>query len=175
MKYIKFIIIIVIYSLICFQTYNKVKVNSISLSTIIGKNIKKEKHKEDINEYIIKKIGINKELYKIDSIENNVDKNITILEGSDLFDEESSFTIIAAHSGTGPIAYFKDLDKLNKNDEIEINYNGNNYTYIVKDIWNTKKTGSINVPKQNKKQLVLTTCSPNKNNYQLIINSTIKE
>ena len=60
MKYIKFIIIIVIYSLICFQTYNKVKVNSISLSTKIGNNIQKEKHKEDIIGYItIKKIGIN--------------------------------------------------------------------------------------------------------------------
>ena len=176
MKYIKFIIIIVMYSLICFQTYNKVKVNSISLSTKIGSNLQKEKHKEDIiGQITIKKIGINKELYKIDSIENNVDRNIKILEGSDLFDEDNSFTIIAAHSGTGPIAYFKDLDKLNKNDEIEINYNGNNYIYIVKDIWNTKKTGSINVPKQNNKQLVLTTCSPNKNNYQLIINSTIKE
>lgn len=176
MKYLKLIIIIVIYSLICFGTYNKVKVNSISLNTKIGTLIQKDKHKEDIIGYIIiKKIGINQELYKIDSIENNVDKNITILEGSDLFDEDNALTIIAAHSGTGPIAYFKDLDKLKLNDEIEINYNGNNYTYIVKDIWNTKKTGSINVPRQNNKQLVLTTCSPNKNNYQLIINSTLKE
>ena len=69
----------------------------------------------------------------------------------------------------------KDLDKLKQNDEIEIYYKDHYYTYIIKDIWNTKKTGSINIPKQNNKQLVLTTCSPNKNNYQLIINSTLKE
>ncbi len=92
-----------------------------------------------------------------------------------MFDEEKSLTIIAAHSGTGPIAYFKDLDKLKQNDEIEINYKDNKYTYVVTDIWNTKKSGSINIPKQNNKQLILTTCTPNKKNYQLIINSTLKE
>ncbi len=176
MKYIKLLLIIIVYSLLCFQTYNKVKVNSISLSTKIGSVIQKDTHKEDIiGNIIIKKIGINQKLYKIDSTENTVDRNITILKGSDLFDEDNALTIIAAHSGTGPIAYFKDLDKLKQNDEIEIQYKDQNYTYIVKDIWNTKKTGSINVPKNNNKQLVLTTCSPNKNNYQLIINSTLKE
>ena len=176
MKYLKISLIIIIYSIICFQTYNKVKVNSISLNTKIGFPYQEDKHKEDIiGQITIEKIGINKELYKVDSIENNVDKNITILKESDLFDEDNALTIIAAHSGTGPIAYFKDLDKIKINDEIEIKYNEKYYTYVVKDIWNTKKTGSINIPKQNKKQLILTTCSPNKNNYQLIINSIIKE
>lgn len=176
MKYFKLLLIIIIYSLLCFQTYNKVKINSTSLSTKIGTIVQKDTHKEDIiGNITIKKIGINQNLYKIDSIENNVEKNITILEGSNLFDEDNALTIIAAHSGTGPIAYFKNLDKLKQNDEIEIYYKDHYYTYIIKDIWNTKKTGSINIPKQNNKQLVLTTCSPNKNNYQLIINSTLKE
>ena len=31
--------------------------------------------------------------------------------------------------------------------------------------------GLKNIPKENKKQLVLTTCSPTKDQYQLIINS----
>ncbi len=81
MKYIKIILIITIYSLICFKTYNKIKVNSVSLNTKIGTYIQKDEHKEDIIGTItIKKIGINNYLYKKNSIENTVDKNIILLQ-----------------------------------------------------------------------------------------------
>ena len=78
---------------------------------------------------------------------------------------------IAAHSGTGRLAYFKNLDKLQINDVIKLEYKNINYTYQIKDIWEIKKNGTINVEKENNTQLVLTTCSPNKEGYQLIINS----
>ena len=42
---------------------------------------------------------------------------------------------------------------------------------VFKDIWEIEKTGSINIEKENNTQLILTTCSPTKENYQLIINS----
>ena len=83
--------------------------------------------------------------------------------------------IIAAHSGTGHLAYFQNLNKLNINDKISLTYNNKEYNYTIKDIWNEKKTGTIKIPKENTNQLVLTTCSPNKKNYQLIINCTLKE
>lgn len=40
-------------------------------------------------------------------------------------------------------------------------------------VWEEDKTGYIHVSKSNKKQLVLTTCSPNNTNKQLIVNSTL--
>ena len=38
-------------------------------------------------------------------------------------------------------------------------------------MWEVPKTGNINVEKTKDNQLVLTTCSEEKENYQLIINS----
>ena len=83
--------------------------------------------------------------------------------------------IIAAHSGEGKIAYFEELDKLRINDEITLIYNNKKYTYQVNEIWEEKKNGYININRENKKQLVLTTCSPTKKDYQLVVNSIEKE
>lgn len=124
---------------------------------------------------IIPKININQELYSIDNKKNNVDENITILKESILPDKDNSIVFIAAHSGNGQIAYFERLDELEIGDEITLKYNNTNYIYQVKDIWEDKKNGYININKESKKQLVLTTCSPDNEGYQLIVNCTEKE
>ena len=54
----------------------------------------------------INKINLKEKLYNINSKENNIEKNITILKGSILPDKDNSIIFIAAHSGTGKIAYF---------------------------------------------------------------------
>ena len=123
----------------------------------------------------IKKINLKENIYDINSKENNVEKNITILKESIYPDNTNSIMIIAAHSGEGRIAYFEKLDQLKEKDEITLVYHNKEYNYIVKDIWEEKKNGYININRENKKQLVLTTCSPNKNNYQLVINCIEKE
>lgn len=131
--------------------------------------------KEEIGYIIIPKINLERPLYPINSKENTIEKNIAILKESIMPDETNSILILAAHSGTGKIAFFEQLDQLTINDEIIISYHNKNYTYQVKDIWEEKKNGYININKELKKQLVLTTCSPKKDNTQLIINCTIKE
>lgn len=161
-----------------FVSIDKTKLKENILSNTIDKiqiKVRKIDDKEQIGSIFIDKLNINKPLYNINSDKNNIEENITILKESIPPIKDNSILIIAAHSGTGPIAFFKDLDKLNINDEIIINYDNNNYKYYVKDIWEEKKNGYINVNKENKKQLVLTTCSPNNNGYQLIINCVIKE
>ena len=140
---------------------------------IISKIIKQEE--KPIGNIIINKIGINKPLYSINSNHNNIEENITILDGSIYPDRNNSILFIAAHSGTGEIAFFNDLDKLKINDEIIINYNNKKYTYQINNIYEQQKNGYISGIRENKKQLVLTTCCPNKDNCQLIINSTEKE
>ena len=117
---------------------------------------KNTKYIQNSSDYLPKISNIN----HIDLLDNNIFNDTLIL---------------AAHSGTGRKAYFNNLDKLKKNDLIDIELNNKKYTYIVKDIWETKKNGSITFPKMNKKQLILTTCSKRKNNYQLVINCIIKE
>ena len=124
-----------------------------------------------IGKLTINKIHLKENLYDINSPRNNVDEHITILK-------ESSFPdilFLAAHSGEGKIAYFEELDQLKINDTIELTYNNKHYTYIVKSLWEEKKDGYININKEPKHQLILTTCSPNKANYQLIINCIEKE
>ena len=128
-----------------------------------------------IGNLTIKKIGLNENLYNIDSSENTVEKHVTILKESITPDKYNSIMIIAAHSGEGKIAYFEKLDKLNTNDTIILEYNNKKYTYKVKDIWEEKKTGYININREDKKQLILTTCSPTKKEYQLVINCIEKK
>ena len=119
----------------------------------------------------IDKISLKEDLYKLDSSKNNIEEHVTILKESNFPD----LLILAAHSGTGKIAYFNNLDRLKVDDEIKLIYENKTYTYYVKDIWEEKKDGYININKEDYQQLILTTCSPHKKNYQLVINCIKKE
>lgn len=120
---------------------------------------------------IIDKINLEEELFPIDSNENTIERHVSILKDSNY----PNLMVIAAHSGIGPIAYFQELDKLELNDEIILIIENNKSIYKVKDIWEEKKNGYININKEKYNQLILTTCSPNKEGYQLVINCIEKE
>lgn len=175
-KIILIINIIIFYSIGCIlihQKYNPEITHNII--TEFKEKISTPPTKEiPIGKLIIKKININENLYSIDSPQNNIEQHVTILSPSKEPTTKNSTIFIAAHSGAGKIAYFKNLDKLTQNDQITLIYKNITYTYIVKNIWEDKKTGSITVPKENTNQLILTTCSPTKENYQLIINCIAK-
>ena len=160
------------YSVICYSIYNDNPISTKVKTNIITKiNKTNTINKEtNIGNIKIKAINLNQKLFPQNSKHNNIEENVTILNGSIEPDNDNSIFFLAAHSGTGRKAIFKNLDKLNINDEVELFYKDNSYTYIVNNIWETKKTGNISVPKENKNQLVLTTCSPSRDNYQLIIN-----
>ena len=134
---------------------------------IVNININKDEQtsqkEQPIGKVQIPKINLNKSLYKIDSKLNNVEENVTILE-SDL----PSIIILAAHSGTGHNAFFKDLNKLDINDTINLTYTNKNYTYKVINIFEQDKSGYITINEKEYDQLFLTTCSYNENK-QLII------
>lgn len=130
---------------------------------------------EIIGNIIIDKININKPLYNINNNKNNIEENIEVLKESILPPNNNSIIFLAAHSGTSNISYFNELDKLNIKDEILLTIHNKNYIYIIKDIYTQKKNGYININKEKNNQLILTTCDPNNNKNQLIINSIIKE
>ena len=163
------ILIAILLNLSIIKIDNKKEILSIDKPIFINNN------DNSIGYLEINKINLKEKLYNINSKENNIEQNITILKESILPDRDNSIMFIAAHSGIGKIAYFEELDELKPNDEIILNINNKTYKYIVKEYWEEKKNGYINVNKESKKQLILTTCSPNKDNYQLIINCIEKE
>ena len=120
---------------------------------------------------IIDKINLEEELFPIGSSENTIERHVSILKDSNY----PNLMIIAAHSGIGQIAYFQELDKLEIDDEIILIIENNKSIYKVKNIWEEKKNGYININKEKNNQLILTTCSPNKEGYQLVINCIEKE
>lgn len=133
--------------------------------------IKEEVKEKEIMTISIPKLNISNKIYDVDSRLNNIDKNAIILKGSNMPDKDKGVLLIGAHSGTGKIAYFKNLNKIEIGDEIVINYNNKNYYYKVIEKYLDKKDGSINFNNSpSTKRLILYTCNPNdKNNFLVVI------
>ncbi len=135
-------------------------------------SIKKD---ERIGTLIIEKINLKEDLYSIDSPHNNIEEHISILKESIPPDKNNSIMMIAAHSGTADISYFKNLHLLQLYDEIILIYDNKTYYYQVAEIWKEKKNGYIHINRKKQKQLILTTCDPTQKDYQLILSCTEKE
>lgn len=117
----------------------------------------------------IPKIGFSRGFVSKTSKDNNVDKNITVIKESTMPDVKGGNLIIAGHSGTGPLAFFNDLYKLNKKDRIYVYYNNKKYAYKIVNIYKQKKTGKIKLYRNKKKTtLTLVTCTNNNKNTQTI-------
>ena len=111
---------------------------------------------------------------KVSSSSNNVNKHVTILKESILpNDDKNGIIFLAAHSGSGHLAYFKDLDKLQNGDNVIFTYNNVIYTYQVVDVFEEEKDGDIEISKSNSQQLILTTCSPHNDDKQLIVDTIL--
>lgn len=101
----------------------------------------------------IPSIGLEKGLVAKDSYYNNVNRNIKILDESDMPDQENGNVILAAHSGNGRTAFFKNLDKLQIDDTVSIFYNGYEYKYRMINTYDVEKTGSVEITRNAQKAL----------------------
>lgn len=107
----------------------------------------------------IPKIGLERGLVDPNSYLNNVNYNLEWLNGSSMPDEEKGNVLIAGHSGSSRISYFRKLDRLVLGDDIYIIYNGKTYNYKVVDIYDIEKTGTAEIVKEkNTTTLTLITC-----------------
>lgn len=112
--------------------------------------------------------NLKKGFYELDNINNNVDKNIEILDESDMPDVVNGTFMLAGHAGTSAYSHFKNLYKLKLNDEIYIYYNGYKYYYKITNIYDVEKTGKVKIKKDpSKTTLVLLTCRHN-TDYQMV-------
>lgn len=154
--------------------YNENKVENITIEEDQNKPIKEEKPLEEItNNYIgylnIPKINLTKGFLDQRSKENDVEKNILVVEGSNYPDTERGNLILAGHSGTGWKAFFNDLYKLNINDKAYITYKNKKYTYNIVNIYKQPKIGKLAIYRNyDKTTLTLITCTNNDSKTQTI-------
>ena len=124
---------------------------------------------EYIGYLIIPKINLQKGFVDKRSSENDVEKNIMIVEGSNYPDVKRGNFIIAGHSGTGWKAFFNDLYQLTTGDTAEVTYKGKRYIYKITNIYKQQKTGKIAIYRNyDKTTLTLVTCTNNDDTTQTI-------
>ena len=146
---------------------------------IVAKKMNVEEKSDNKEEYLgilsIPKIKLKTGFYNKDNSKNNVSKSVTLLKESIMPGKSNSIVYLAAHSGIGHLAYFKDLNKLTDGDLITLSINKTDYLYTISDIYEMPKNGEIIVNRNvNENYLVLTTCSKNKNMQLVVISKLIK-
>lgn len=140
------------------------------VSTIDNYNVIEDTKQEDYIAVLeIPSINLKKGLYAIDSKNNNVNKNIEIIDSSDMPDITKGNFILAGHSGTGRIAFFDNLDKLIVDDTIIVYYKNIKYIYQINNIESIVKDGTIEIKREFESMITLTTCNQENKNEQLVI------
>ena len=132
----------------------------------------------NINDYIavleIPAINLRRGLYEKNDPNNNVNRNIYILKDTVLPDESDvSHILLASHSGNSYISYFKNLHKLDENDEVYFYYNNTKYVYSIYKIYEVDKTGNVELKRTNNSDITLITCKGNLNK-QIVVIGTLK-
>lgn len=138
------------------------------------REIKKEEEEgpvtdEYIGYLIIPKINLTKGFVDKRSSENDVEKNILVIDGSNYPDVENGNFILAGHSGTGWKAFFNELYQLQLGDEAQITYKGKKYIYNLVNIYKQPKTGIVAIYRNyDIRTLTLITCTNNDQTTQTI-------
>ncbi len=154
--------------------------NGYYFSETVSKSVTKKKvdltttaviHREKTDECMgileIPKINLKQEFYDYLSKKNNVDKNIEVIETSQMPDILNSNLILASHSGSSKIAYFKNLYKVKEGDLAYITYNGKKYTYQMLYVYDEEKDGVLSIRRRkDQTNLTLITCDKKNNHVQ---------
>lgn len=165
---------IVAYDYMANAFYNGNEIVNIVEKEDIKEPIKEEELPEEVsNEYIgylvIPKINLTKGFLDSRSTENDVEKNILVVDGSNYPDTDKGNLILAGHSGTGWKAFFNELYRLQVNDTAYITYKDKKYTYSITNIYKQPKTGKLAIYRDyDKTTLTLITCTNNDSLTQTI-------
>lgn len=117
----------------------------------------------------IPKISLKNGFYNLNSRYNNVDYNVTVINGSTFPGESNNNLILAAHSGDCPVCYFEKLYKLHLGDMAYIYFNNIKYSYKIVDIYEVQKDGTVEIYRDySKNVLTLITCTRNSNTKQTV-------
>jgi len=111
----------------------------------------------------IPKIGLKRGFYNTDSRYNNIQYNVTMVEGSTMPDVPGGNLILMAHSGDAYISYFAYLYRLGIGDVVYVTYAGTRYEYHIVNIYEVEKNGLV-VIHRNKANTSLTMITCTKGN-----------
>lgn len=128
---------------------------------------------DDSRHYIgflsIPRINLRRGFVPIDSRFNTVNRNIQIISPSDMPTVSGGNMIIAAHSGSSAISFFRDLWRLEIGDEAIINYRGQEFRYVIRDIYFVPYTGTVPIRRNpNATTLTLITCTRGERDMQTV-------
>lgn len=137
---------------------------------VVEEKTKQEVYKDNyIGTLEVPKIGLTKGFVDMNSYRNNVDYNMQIIKPSNYPDVDKGNFIIASHSGTSNISYFKNLYKLTNGNEVIVYYNNVKYIYKIVKIYNHPKNGTVAIYRDNNKTTItLITCTKHDNNNQTV-------
>ena len=117
----------------------------------------------------IDKIGLRQGLLPKNSYYNKVDYHVQILDLADFPDVVGGNFILAGHSGTSNVAYFRNLYKLKLEDTAKVYYQSKIYMYKIVNIYNEDKDGALNIYRDPKKTtMTLITCTKDDKNHQTV-------
>ena len=146
---------------------------------IIEEKEESKESSEPLYEYIgvleIPSINFKRGFLDMNDKNNTVSKNIQVLKDSDYPDVVNGNLIIAGHSGSGRIAFFKNLYKLSSGDESYIYYKNKKYIYKMIESYEVQKTGIVPIKNySNKTILTLITCSQDEEKQIVLINELVE-
>lgn len=117
----------------------------------------------------VPKVGLKKGFLDMNSTDNNVDKNIAVMQGSDYPNVSKGNFIIAGHSGTAWNSFFNQLYQLVNGDVVYVYYQNVKYTYQIVNIYEQPKVGTVNVYRNKEKTtLTLITCTKDSSTTQTL-------
>lgn len=151
------------------ETSIEEKINIENGDDVVEEN--KTEQKEINYTAIIEIPKINLKRGVVDSTKNfsSINYAISVDKNSNYPNENGNF-ILYAHSGNSNIAYFRNLNKVNKNDSIYIYYSGVKYEYKITNKYTIEKKGTANViSSKDKRYITLITCSQEQKNKQIVL------
>lgn len=132
-----------------------------------------ENYTIDYSKYLgvleIPKIWLKRGFYNVGNRYNDIEYNVTMVDGSNLPDVPNGNLILMAHSGTSYISFFAYLYRLVVGDECYVTYNGNIYHYRIVNIYNVPKNGVVGIERNyNKTTLTMITCTKDNDSMQTV-------
>ena len=124
----------------------------------------------------IPKINLKRGFLDLNSRYNQVNYNITVINGSTFPNEKNNNLIMAAHSGVCSVCFFDKLFNLSKGDKAYINYKNVKYTYSLVNTYEVEKDGTVPIYRDyNKSVLTLITCTRYSNTKQTVFIFELEE
>lgn len=142
-------------------------------SNISDTSSDENQERQEIYHYIgvleIPKIKFQRGFFSIDDKNNDIEKNIQVMDYSDMPNIKNGNLVISGHTGNSRVGFFTKLSQLDIGDLANVYYDGIKYVYQLENRYERQKTGKIEIIKDDDQTcLTLITCDINDNTKQVV-------